>query len=307
MAELGGSMKTGILVPVWVNYRWIAPLTKELIDREWPDHPELWFCGLERAPESGWNVIPMSEPAECTNWTRVLLDGVDGMIARGFDTLYIIPEEHVPLAKCRADDLNVALPDLMVRLDALYISLMGWDNRRFVSKSPVLSNQDFGLKHLTGPRDPRFHLHPALWNAEAARTCCKIALENKSAGGSAWHFEKATGGAGAPLPAGWETRCYQIRASVLSTHPRGWMSAAASWCERSLFHKLMALVPHLPKAWVSPYLRAIPFDDVFCDGPYPMFYSGIMAKGGPNKHFVHFLRKKNPDLLDEILSAMPDK
>lgn len=300
-------MKTGILVPVWVNYRWIAPLTKSLIGRQWADHPEIWFCGLQEAPESGWNVIPLSEPAESGNWTRVLLDGVDGMIARGFDTLYIIPEEHVPLAKCRDQVLNHTLPDLMVRLDALHISLMGWDNRRYVSKSPVLPKTEHQLKHLTGPHDPRFHLHPALWNADAARTCCKIALENKSAGGSAWHFEKCTAGPDAPIPADWKTRCYQIRASVFSAQPPGRISETGSWCERAFFHKLMALVPHLPKPWVSAYLRNIPFDDVFCDGPYPMFYSGIMAKGGLNRFFADFLRKKDPGLLARILKAMPDK
>lgn len=300
-------MKTGILVPVWVNYRWVTPLTKCLIDSHWPDHPEIWFCGLEAPPDKGWNVIPMSKPEECKNWTRVLLDGVEGMIASGFDSLYIIPEEHIPISNCRANDLNRTLPDLMLRLDALYISLMGWDNRRFVSKSPVLPRSEHQLKHLTGPRDPRFHLHPALWNAEAARTCCKIALENKSAGGSAWHFEKCTAGSGAPIPADWKSRCYQIRASALSTHPQSRTRAALSWCERAFFHKLMAVVTHLPKAWASLYLRLIPFDDVFCDGPYPMFYSGIMTKGGLNRFFVRFLRKKDPALLDQILSAMPDK
>ncbi len=300
-------MKTGILVPVWVNYRWAAPLTKSLLDRHWAEHPDIWFCGLEAAPEAGWNVIPMSNPGECTNWTRVLLDGVEGMIARGFDTLYIIPEEHVPLAKCRAEDLNVTLPDLMLRLDALYISLMGWDNRRFVSKSPLLPRSDHHLKHLTGPRDPRFHLHPALWNAEAARTCCNIALANKSAGGSAWHFEKCTADPDAPIPAGWRNRCYQIRASALSGNPRSRLGAAMSWCDRAFFHKLMAVVPHLPKPWASLCLRLIPFEDVFCDGPYPMFYSGIMTKGGPNRFFVRFLRKKDPALLNQILAALPDK
>ncbi len=298
-------MKLGILVPVWVNYRWMAPLTKRLLDTSWKSHPDLWFCGLEEAPGPDWNVIPMHEKTDRRNWSAVLRDGVEGLIARGYDALYIIAEEHIPIAPCREDVLNKTLPAVLDEWGAVYISLMGWDNRRYVSKSPVLDRRHFEFKHLVGKDDPRFHLHPALWKAEAALACCNEALRDPAARGSAWHFEKAPARPGCAIPEDWKERCYQIRASVFSTRRVGSFERLAGWCERFVFHKAMAVLPHLPSDWRQAAARRIPFDDVFCDGPYPMFYSGIMAKGGINRFFKRHVSRKNPELWREIVEVMP--
>lgn len=299
-------MKTAILVPVWINYRWVAPLTKRLIDEQWSEHPDLWFCGLEEAPGAEWNVVPLRPTTERMNWTAVLRDGVEGLIERGYDTLYIIAEEHVPLGRCHARVLNELLPAKMEELEAVYISLMGWDNRRYVSKSPVLGPEHHEFKHLTRPGDPRFHLHPALWRSDVALACCEEALKDASARGSAWHFEKAPARESSGLPPAWSVGCYQIRASALALERPGWQRRVAGPVERFFFHKAMALLPHLPGTWRTMAARWIPFDDVFCDGPYPMFYSGIMAKGGINRFFKRYLSEKNPALWREIVEAMPE-
>ncbi len=293
-------MKLGILIPVWRDYQWIAPIMLEALGRCWPSHPEVRFCGLE--VPGNLPAIPLT--ADRSNWSQMLLEGVQNMRSLGFDRVYLILEEHIPLGPCQEKHLNVTLPALMDSLPASYISLMGWDNRRFTSRSPVLGNSRYHLKHLTGPKDPRFHLHPALWDLEILEQCARLALENPEKNGSAWHFEKAAASAG--FPEAVRDGCYQIRASAMANHPPTRRQRAANFLDRFFYHKLMALCPLIPDRRASEeFFRSIPFDDVFCDGPYPMFFSGIMAKGGLNKYFTKFVGRKNPALMNRILSAMP--
>ncbi len=299
-------MKTGILVPVWRSYTWVAPFTMEALVKRWTNPPEIWFCGLLEAEAGFLPALPLAKNTDRSNWTQVLLDGVEQMRGLGFELIYLILEEHLPLSVCHEKHLNTTLPALMASLPASYISLMGWDNRRFPSRSPVLGAGSHQLKHLVGADDPRFHLHPALWRTDVLEACCRLALEDTDKNGSAWHFEKACARPGNSLPDSAKASCYQIRASRLALHEPSFLQAASSIVERYFFHKLMALYPLIP----SPRLRAallrhFPFDDVFCDGPYPMFYSGIMAKGRLNPFFGNFLLQKDPALMAQILKAMP--
>ncbi|MBE2205395.1 MAG: hypothetical protein IAE94_13770 [Chthoniobacterales bacterium] len=296
-------MKLGILVPVWRDYEWMAPILLEGIRVQWPSHPEIRFCGL--ADTSALPAFPLESTTDRSNWTQVLLGGVKKMKAEGFGRVYLILEEHLPLAPCHEEHLNTTLPALMESLPASYISLMGWDNRRYTSRSPVVGHHQ--LKHLTGVHDPRFHLHPALWDLETLEICCRIALRNPEKNGSAWHFEKACARPDADLPQGTREGCYQIRASQMALRPRTPLREVWAALDRLVFHKLMALYPLIPARRVGRlFLRHVPFDDVFCNGPYPMFYSGIMAKGGLNKYFMNHLRRNNPILRDRILDAMPE-
>jgi len=244
--------------------------------------------------------LPLSPDTDRSNWTQVLRDGVGGLQQRGIETAYLIAEEHLPIALCHEEHLQATLPGLLQKLDAVYISLMGWDNRRYVSKSPVLGSEFFEFKHLRGERDPRFHLHPALWRLEALKACCELTLDQPGQNGSAWSFEKTCDKANAPLPQSWKTGCYQIRASAMNTRPLGTVSRLTAFCERFFYHKLMALMPMMPPAWVSPIARRVAFDSVFCDGPYPMFYSGLMAKGGVNPYFKKFVGQRFPEVWEHV-------
>ena len=70
----------------------------------------------------------------------------------------------------------------------------------------------------------------------------------------------------------------------------------------------MALVPLIPNAQLAGrYARAVGFDDVYCDGPYPMFFSGIMAKGRVNPFLLRYLRRSvaGQSMLREIQQILP--
>lgn len=297
-------MKCEILIPVWHGYQWMAPLTWELLQRHWPAHPPISFVGLSGG-ERDLPALPVSSQTERGNWTAVLREGVRQVREKGVDYVYLIAEEHVPLASCHERHLNETLPRLMEEMPAVYISLMGWDNRRYTSKSPVLGPERFRMKHLAGDRDPRFHLHPALWRTEALEACCDLALRDAGKNGSAWHFEKANDRMENALPESWKHQCYQICAEAMSVRAPSRAQHVAGALERTVFHKLMALYPLIPsRSLANRYARAAGFDDFFCDGPYPMFYSGVMAKGRINPYLEKFLGRRDPSLLERIVTAL---
>jgi len=299
----------GLLVPVWKDYQWIAPVTQEALDRFWPSHPVAYYVGIpaDETP-SGGESIPVAATVDRSNWTAVLREGVREMDRRGFTYLYLILEEHIPVASCHEAHLNITLPFLMQSLPAVYISLMGWDNRRYTSRSPVLDAARYRLKHLNRPGDPRFHLHPALWNVRALLGCCDLALGDPSQKGSAWHFEKINDRDTRHHPPEWRTGCYQIHSASMRLHPPNMVFRCLESLEYHLYQLLQGIYPLIPseslrKAFVSFFK----FDDVFCHGPYPLFFSGIMSKGGVNPFFKEFLKERDPDFLSKILVRLPGK
>jgi len=298
------SERLGILVPVWPGYRWIAPFTAKLLKEFWPSHPPLRFGGLT-AEEAGELPILAHEPqGDRKNWTLMLREAVRNMRIEGFAWIYLIAEEHVPLAPCSERNLNETLPALAREMDAVYISLMGWDNRRYTSKSPVVGR--YQMKHLEREGDPRFHLHPALWRLDVLEACCDLALQDATKNGSAWHFEKINDPLNSPHPAKWKTQCYQICGDELAQPVP---SSSAKFLHRTgcaIFHKLMALYPLIPsKSLANSYARWVGFDDFFFCGPYPMFYSGLMAKGSLNAYFVKFAQRSSHGrgLLEQLRRA----
>jgi hypothetical protein len=58
---------------------------------------------------------------------------------------------------------------------------------------------------------------------------------------------------------------------------------------RWLANKAMAIIPHLPEGFFRDFwLKFWDFDCVMSDGPYPMVFSGILAKGRLNPAFLKF-------------------
>ncbi|MDX2079815.1 MAG: hypothetical protein SFU53_03455 [Terrimicrobiaceae bacterium] len=281
-------MTVCLLSPVWPDYRRFAPLLSRCLERFWPDHPPLAFTGLIEWGLPG-DVIEVDK-STLRNWSASLRQGVREVRRRGFTHAYLIAEEHLPLADCHSEHLGGTIPRLAGEVGAHYVSLMGWDNRRYASKSPKWGPYDW--MHLVGLNDPRFHLHPAFWNLETLEACCELALENPVANGSAWHFEKVCARAGDRLPS---RDCYQISAAAMSGSGR-----AAAGADRWVFNRLMAAFPYLPAGLSRRLWRGLRFDNVYCDGPYPMVFSGALAKGTLNPALVKFRDRVPADLMAEI-------
>lgn len=286
----GDVLKTCILVSVWPDYRWLVPILEGMLEEFWPDHPDL---------------IMTREVGNGRNWTRNLLAGVEDAEKRGFDSVYLINEEHVPIGPCNLDFLGSTLPKLASELGAVYVSLFGWDNKRFCSKSPLLGSEKFHWMRLVGPRDPRFHLHPAWWRLDALKACCHLVLEDGRENGSAWHFEKTSDDLEANLPGKFRMGCYQIHAGATGVRPMGFFRRVSRPAKRWVDNKAMAVAPLLgPGLMREAWLRFWNFDSVVSDGAYPMVFSGVLAKGRLNPVFVEYCRRTLP--MEKWLSPIED-
>ena len=304
MNDEGATPRLCLLVPVYHPYRWAAPLMQQCLDRFWENHPPVFYCGLQAEEAGGLPNLPLRDPALPRDWPAFVRDAVDELKARGFDSCYLLLEEHLPLATCHSRNLNATLPRLLDQLDAAYIGLMGWDNRRFTTRAPILGDDACRLMHLTTPRAPRFHLHPSLWRLDALRDCLELTLREPVH--TPWRFEKVSERPDAALPERWKNGCYQVCSRTLAHPAPARWTALAQWSERFIFHKLMALYSLLPRGKAGKaFWRMVGFDDFFYRGPYPMFFSGVMAKGGLNPYFVRFMEKhpEHSALLTTILAA----
>lgn len=294
----------GILVPVWKDYGWIAPMTLQTIHQFWNPHPPVWFAGPRGSISENLPCLEIAQDVPEGNWCANLLEGIRAMKNKGFEWVYLVAEEHIPLALCHSQHLNRTLPDLMKALPAVYISLMGWDNRRFASRSPVLGRESYHLKHLVSPGDPRFHLHPALWRLDVLGACCELALRAESVNGSAWHFEKINDRDETVHPPEWKSQCYQIDSGSMRLFKSGRIAGISEDIHRAIYMKLQALYPMIPgRERANRFARLLRFDDVFCNGPYPLFFSGIMSKGEVNPYFRKFLSHHHPEMLQRIMAA----
>lgn len=267
-----------ILIPVAPRYSWVLPILLECLREFWASHPPI--------------VVAHALPQDTTRegklcWTRILHRGATEARNGGFSLTYLILEEHLPVAPCHAVHLNETLPDLMQELQASHISLMGWDNRRHPSKSPVLGKEFFRLKHLTGDRDPRYNLHPGLWKLPVLVKCCEQVLEKAGEDASAWQFERISARSDHPSLRGQSQKCYQICASSMAGGSSPLGRKIGSAMERFFYMRMIGLLPLIPSRRLrDSAFKFFNFDRVFSNGPYPMIFAGVLAKGNINPNFV---------------------
>lgn len=291
-----------LLVSVYHPYRWVAESTARLLDAFWPEHPPLFFCGLTSEEAGTLPHLPCPDPALPRSWAGFVKDACAQLRARGFDSCYFLLEDQPPLAHCDHRHLTETIPGLMGKLSGVYCGLMGWDNRRFTTRAPVLSAENRHLMHLAPPRAPRFHLHPSWWRLETLEACARLVLQTPKH--TPWNFEKTCDKDDADLPAAWKAGCYQISAEALL--PPAFGLKLARRAERFLFHRLMALAPLARRLGFGPaYWDAIGFDDFFYEGPYPMFYAGVMSRGRLNPFLQRWIetRRQPHALLSDLLRS----
>lgn len=296
-----------ILVTVYHPYRWCARFTMAALDRFWPSHPPVFFCGLTAEEAEGIPIIPLRSADRPRVWAEFAFDAASELKERGFEAVYFMLEDHMPLDACNEKALNDVLPEMLNRLPSSYIGLMGWDNRRFATRAgPILGPESFHFCHLTAVKSPRFHLHPSLFRTDVLQA--GLDAVRRSEKPNPWGFEKLLDKPEAPLPAEYKASCHQIRGSVLALHPDGFQDRCRSASERFFFHRLMSLAPAAHKAGFGKRFWGIAgFDDFFYKGPFPMFFSGIMAGGKINPFFLRYLKKHPNDLFRALIAEAEER
>jgi hypothetical protein len=278
-----------------------------MIRRFWPDHPPVYFCGLTSEEAGELPHLPVKDSTLPRVWAEFAHDAAVELRSRGFEAVYFFLEDHMPLDMCHAENLTKLLPSLLNSLPASYIGLMGWDNRRFATRSgPVLPRSKHSLRHLTANNAPRFHLHPSLFRMDALVSCLEALRKHDKP--NPWGFEKLCDKPDAPLPSEFKRTCYQICGSELALRNTGAAGRIFSEMERWFYHRLMSIVPFARKlGFGNRFFKMAGFDGFFYEGPFPMVYSGVMAAGHVNPFFVRYLEKRNDPVFHDVIKAAKER
>jgi hypothetical protein len=293
--------KICVLITVYHPYRWVAAHTWSFIERFWPGHPPVFFCGLTSDEAGGLPHLPVGKPEQPRVWSVFAHEAACELRRREFELCYFVLEDHPPLAECHAQHLGETLPGWMASLPASYLGLMGWDNRRFATRGgPVLEKSRGRVMHLSNPDAPRFHLHPSLFRMDALISC--LALLSLTERPNPWGFEKLCDKVSVPLHEPDKEACYQVCGEELCGASAA--GRAMSGVERFVFHKAMNVFPVLNKVGLGMvFWDMLGFDDFFYRGPYPMFYSGVMSRGRVNPFFLRYVKKHRDPMFDDLMAA----
>ena len=296
-----------ILITVYHPYRWTAPFTWKMIEKFWPDHPPVYFCGLTSEEAGVLPHIPVKDAGLPRVWADFAWDAAIKLQSDGFEAVYFFLEDHMPLDHCHVENLKNLLPELLNTLPASYIGLMGWDNKRFATRSgPLLPEDQCKLRHLVNERAPRFHLHPSLFRMDALVACLSALKKHDKP--NPWGFEKLCDKTAAPLPEEFKLNCYQICGSELALRHPGKIAGLATSLWNWFHHRVMSVMPWAHKyGFGSRFFRAVGFDNFFYNGPFPMFYSGVMAAGQVNPFFVRYLESRKDPAFTELIRAAKER
>lgn len=287
------SRDTCILIPTFPAQIEAARLSVELLDKYWPTHPEIFLCGLEADDP---RVLPMT--GDPRDWMAIVHGAALGLKARGFRRVFLILDDQGPIAPCHVHHLDHTVPDWMTELDAVYISLRGWDHRRN-SSGDSLGPGYLHLQRQHAHFAWRYALHPALWKLDVLIEGLALLMEGANVEArSAWAFEIRAGASESPFPPEWHGRTYRLHGRRMTLEPIGAV-------ERAIRHGIDGSV-----RWLDARLKAPPFrrmnwprgaqrllvnllktDDVCYSGPYPMFYSGFLMHGRVNPYLEKYLQR----------------
>jgi len=278
-------------MPTAPKYAHLAEWTRGQIGHFWPEHPEIFVCGL---PDKG---LPLrDEPAD---WMRVVCSACADLLARGFAQAYVILDDHPPIALCHADFLRNALPRMARELKATSIVTGGF-GPLVARKAAVRQWETWRAECLPLAEPWKLPLHPALWNLARMHSILTTLIERLPEDQhTAWAFERIGSNLQkSGLPPDWLSSCWRLDASQTSAP-----EAAALHDLPDRLHRFVRRVLSLPgRAFGRPQAdEPLRHPRI---GPYPCFWSGVMKKGALNKDYFRYAAiKRRPELTRGLTEA----
>jgi hypothetical protein len=279
-------MRTAILIPTCDAYASVARFTLGRLDAWWPAHPDVFVCGLAAPPPEIERCLPLV--ADPRDWVGIALDAVRCLEKQGTEWLYLILDDHPPFGPCNADYLNRRLPENAVALDAIQVSLQGWD--QYQPQDGIV----LGPERLFWQRNnPTFHwkfsLHPGFWHVRSLGEMLKFLRTSAPEVRSARAFEGAMHDACRSLDPLLLERTYRVRGDGFTARGRWFESRGL----RVLTGQLIRVARFAARVGgpsgvaavdtaVQPYYR-------YANGPYPMFWSGLLRQGRLHEEALRFL------------------
>jgi hypothetical protein len=279
-------MTPAILLSTCDAYAPVARLTLERLDACWPGHPDVFVCGLAASQAPFGRLLPLA--ADPRDWVGIALDAVRCLEKEGVEWLYLILDDHPPFGPCNAGYLNRRLPENAASLDAIQVNLLGWD--LYQPQEGVV----LGPEHLFWQRNSasfpwKFSLHPGFWRVLPLRAMLEALRATSPEIRSARGLEGAMHGACRTLDPQWLERTYRVRGDGFTARARWFESRRLRALTRQLIrvaHRGARLggsrgVAALETA-LLPYHR-------YANGPYPMFWSGLVTRGHLHAEALRFL------------------
>ena len=276
-----------VLVLTCDKYRRVAEVTVELIEKLWPDHPHIYICGLSD-PLAEEPIIPFT--SDSRDWMGIALEAATYLSAEGYHYAYLILDDHPPVSKCNSEYLNVELPLLARQLEAAVVSLVGWDQVRQSKGSKMGSDCYHWLKN-----DPDyrwvFNLHPGCWDLQAVSAILRRMISSENPDRSARAFESLGTFAEDEVIKRYARASYRVCGDRYAIADKWFNSARMRQFVLQFIHITRFLSGIFGGQRVLQRVdQKLKIYTDFLNGPYPMFWSGLMQKGTIHQNAVKFLR-----------------
>jgi len=296
-------MEVCILLSTCDKYSRLAELTVELIHERWNDHPSIFVCGLSTPLRGNSETLLLG--GDSLDWIGITKVAVEKLLSNGYKKVYLLLDDHPPLGMCNHMHLNNTLPDLMDKLNAAYIGLHGWDQNT-MSAGEVLGKEHYYLQRQADEFPWRYALHPALWDIQFFLNMADnlIKTSNDISMRSIWAFERRFSLIPAPIVG--NVKSYRIFGLGMLGGGYRWVR---KWSRRLFYYSVNSLY------WVTIKIFGIKAQDnlvnlliyetLFFDGPYPLYWSGVMQKGKIHKNFErYFLYHRRNNELSRFRDAL---
>ncbi len=274
-------MKVCVLISTFDRYRQLAEFTERRIREYWAKVPEIRYAGLS---DRAAGLELRDDPR---NWMKVTRSACDDLMAEGFEAAYLILDDHPPMSWCCARHLNRTLPKILAEVGGVSVSLSGWGQGREVYGTKVAA-EGFTLDRCGREAEWKFTLHPALWRLmdlrEILNRLIAILPENEQ---TPWAFERRGGAPEVDLPERLKTGCYRIEGRAM----------AVKTCDRKL--GALRVMTDVYRCGVRRLMGDLAREAVdgellgvhhYYNGPYPLFWSGLLRKGKLNTDLMFFLK-----------------
>ena len=295
-------MKIALLLSTCDAYAPIASHTLGRLDAWWPQHPDVFICGLKCPAVAPERCVPFK--GDPRDWIGITQQAVDALVARGLEWVYLILDDHPPFGPCNAAYLNTTLPETAARLGAIQVNLQGWD-QGLSHAGPLLGATDLHWQRNAAEFRWKFSLHPGFWHAPTLARLLKQLRASQPTAVSARSFEGSMDAAARALDVDLCSRTYRVRGDGYAAGSRWFELRPTRWMVRQGIHVARwgacraggSTLERLDQR-LLPYLR-------YLNGPYPLFWSGLIQAGRLNVEALRFLEWSGQRAAADAVRALP--
>lgn len=281
-----GARSIALLLSTCDAYEPVARYTLGRLGACWPQHPGVFVCGLTRPAPKPAAGLPFS--GDPRDWIGITLQAVTALEERSVEWIYLVLDDHAPFGPCNVDYLNRALPEAAERLGAIQVNLQGWDQRQPQAGTALGASDLHWQRNAAGFRW-KFSLHPGFWHVPALARILRQLRASRPDLVSARAFEGAMDQAARQVDPALCERTYRVRGDGYASGGR--------WFERKAPRELALPCIHAAR-WLARRAGPPALDRLdrrlgpylgYLNGPYPMFWSGLLQGGRLQDAALRFL------------------